>query len=118
MAKEIITLSGIMPFLKDDLNSVTESKLKYKAGFVLELKIAEFVIKAKVRASMKDKSYQISLLMEMVSLVRGKANALRENGYAATWQLHQFMQGLSNTDLPNSWKARPNKSCKIGYKAI
>ena len=92
MAKNVITLSGIIAFFKDNLNSVTKGELKYKAGFVLELKIAEFVIKAQIRASMKDKSYKISLIIDGDGgICKGQSKCFGENGYAATWQLHQFM---------------------------
>ena len=56
MANEIITLSGMLKFFKDDINTVTKGELKYKADFVLDLRIVDFSIMAKIRASMKDNS--------------------------------------------------------------
>ena len=52
MANEIITLSGMLKFFKDDINTVTKGELKYKADFVLDLRIVDFSIMAKIRASM------------------------------------------------------------------
>ena len=78
MANEIITLSGMMNFVKDDINSMTKGDLKYKADCVLDLRIADFVIMAKIRASMKDKSYSVKLTLDgNGEIVEGEFECLR-----------------------------------------
>ena len=64
MANEIITLSRMMNFFKHDINSVTKGDRKYKADFVLDLRIAHFVIMAQIRASIKVKSYSVKLTLD------------------------------------------------------
>ena len=64
MANEVVTLSGIMNFFKDDQNTVSKGESEFKAGFVLKLKIVGFLIKAQIRASMKDKAYRTSLTFD------------------------------------------------------
>ncbi len=66
MAKEIIMILGMMEFFKDNVNSVTKGELKYKADFVLDLRLNDHMIKANVRASVKDKAIRLCLKsMEM-----------------------------------------------------
>ena len=45
-ANEIVTLSGMIDFFKDDLNTISKRKLKNKANFVLDLKPNECTINA------------------------------------------------------------------------
>ena len=120
MAKEVITLSGVMEFFKDDLNSVSKGESKYKAGFVLELKITEFVIKAQVRASMKDKSYKVSLTVDGDGgISHGECDCPRGKwlcSLMAATSIYANKQGLSKTDLPNSWIAWPKKAAKFDKK--
>ena len=49
---EVVTLSGIMNFFKDDTNCFGKGENKFKSDYVLEVKLVEMVIHAKVRASM------------------------------------------------------------------
>ena len=62
MDAKIITMAGMLDFFKDDPNSIKKGEQKYKAEYVLDLRIHDFVIMAKVRASMKDKSYNVTRL--------------------------------------------------------
>ena len=120
MTKEVITLSGIMEFFKGDLNSVMKGESKYKAGFVLELKVTEFMIKAQVRASMKGKSYIVSLTVDGDGgISKGKCDCPRGKwicGHMAATSIYANKKGLSKTDLPNFWIARPKKAAKLDTK--
>ena len=60
----LITLSGMMNFFKEDLNTIAKGELKYKADFVLDLRNSEYATKAKIRASMKDKCYNVVLTVD------------------------------------------------------
>ena len=64
MANEIVTLAGMTKFFKDDLNCINKGELKFKADFVLELRNIEHQINAKVRASMEDRLYAVTLTVD------------------------------------------------------
>ena len=57
MASQAISLTGILQFFGADENTIRKGELKFTSGFVLDLRICDFILSAKVRASMKDKSY-------------------------------------------------------------
>ena len=59
MTNEVITLSGMMKFFKEEVNTITTGELRCKADFVVDL-----VIIAKIRATMKDKSYCVKLTLD------------------------------------------------------
>ena len=61
MMKEIISLSGMMKFFKEDINRITKGESKYKADFVLNLRVPDLVIVSKIIAFMKNKSYSVKL---------------------------------------------------------
>ena len=52
---EIITIAGIVNFLKDDMNFIEKGELKYKSDFVPSLQIRDHDINSAVRASMTDR---------------------------------------------------------------
>ena len=111
MANEVVTLSGITTFFQDDLNAVSKGESKFKAGFVFELKIVGFVIKAQVRASMKDKAYRTSLTVDGASSIR-EAECECPRGkwlcsHMAAASIYANKHGLSKTHLPNAWITRP-----------
>ena len=65
MANEVVILSGMMNFYKDGLNTMSKGGgSKFKAGFIVELKIVDVLMKAQVRASMKGKAYRTSLTFD------------------------------------------------------
>jgi hypothetical protein len=41
---EVITLSGMLNFFKDDHNSIEKGEQKFKSGFVLEMQVREHTI--------------------------------------------------------------------------
>eukprot|EP00795_Rhopilema_esculentum_P014990 gene14990-6144_t len=106
MDTEIITLAGILDFFKDDTNTVRKGELKFKSDFVLDLRIDELTVNAKVRATMKDKSYSVSLTIDGSG---GVKQAICECP-RGKW--------ISKTDLPNSWIARPKKAAKQEVRTI
>ena len=58
---EVIKLSVMLSFFKDDQNSIEKGEQKFKSGFVLEVQTRDHMINGKIRASMKDKCYAVSL---------------------------------------------------------
>ena len=118
MARELITLGGITGFFKDDLYSISKGELKFKGDFVLELRIVNHSVHAKVRASMKDKSYSVTLVVDVEGgISEGKCECPRGNwlcSHMAATAIYANKKGLSKTDLPNSWIARPKKAAKLG----
>ena len=105
-----------MNFFKDDINSVTKGDLKYRADFVLDLRIADFVIMAKIRASMKDKSYSVKLTLDgNGGIVEGESECPRGNwicSHIAATAIYINKRGMSKTDLLNAWIAKPKKAAK------
>ena len=92
MANEVVTLTGITIFFKDDLNMLTNGKSEFKTGLVLELNIVGFLIKAQVRASMKGIAYRTSLTVDGDGGIReAECECHRGKRYVATWQLLQYM---------------------------
>ena len=88
----------------------------------MELKLVGFVIKAQVRASMKDKVYRISLTVDGAGGIR-EAECECPRGkwlcsYMAAASIYANKHGLSKTDLPNAWIARPKKAAKYDTKAL
>ncbi len=61
---EVISLAGMLKFFKEDTNCIEKGELKYKSDFVLEVKLIGHKVEAVVRASMKDKSYKVSLRVD------------------------------------------------------
>ena len=122
MAKELMTLGGIAEFFKDDLNSISKGELKFKSDFVLEFRIVDHSIHAKVRASMKDKSYYVKLVVDGEGgISEGKCECPRGNwlcSHMAATAIYANKKGLSKTDLPNSWIARPKKAAKVVPRAF
>ena len=119
MANEIITFAGITNFFKEDLNTIAKGELKYKADFVLELRIHEFTIRGKVRASMKDKSYSVHIVDGDGGITEGQCECPRENwicSHMAACAIYVNKKGMSKTDLPNSWIAKPRKAARCDSK--
>ena len=108
MANEVVTLSGIMKFFKDDLNTVSKGESEFQAG--LELKIVGFLIEAQVRASMKDKAYKTSLNVDGNGGIR-EAECECPMGkwlcsHMAAASIYANEHGICKTDLPNAWIAK------------
>ncbi|XP_065068318.1 uncharacterized protein LOC135693705 [Rhopilema esculentum] len=122
MDTEIITLAEILDFFKDDTNTVRKGELKFKSDFVLDLRIDELTVNAKVRATMKDKSYSVSLTIDgsggikqaICECPRGKWIC----SHMAAASIYVNKKGFSKTDLPNSWIARPKKAAKQEVRTI
>ena len=121
MAKELVTLGGMTEFFREDLKCIGKGELKFKADFVLELRIIDHTIHAKVRASMKDKSYCVLLKVDGDGgILEGTCECPRGNwlcSHMAASAIYANRIGLSKTDLPNSWIARPKKAAKLDSKS-
>ena len=122
MAKEVITLAGMMNFFKDDTTCISKGELKYKADFVLDLRIDSYNIRAQVRASMKDKSYKTVLDVDGEgNIAGGRCECPRGNwlcSHMAAVAIYAHKKGLSKTDLPNTWLARPRKAARLDVKSF
>eukprot|EP00795_Rhopilema_esculentum_P010060 gene10060-18705_t len=114
MAKEVISLSGLVSFFMEDPDVIGKGELKYNSDFVLDLHLIDHTIIAKVRASMKDKSYSVLLTVTgyggissaVCQCLRGKWIC----SHMAAAAIYAKEDGLSNTDLPNLWIAKPKSS--------
>jgi len=90
--------------------------------FVLDLRIDDLTVNAKVRASMKDKSYSVSMRIDGCGGIK-QATCLCPCGkwicsHMAAASVYVNKKGFSKTDLPNSWIARPKKAAKQEEKTI
>ena len=63
-ASRTVSRAGILQFFKEDENRIRKGELKFNSGFVLDQRISDITLCAKVRASMKDKSYSVSLTID------------------------------------------------------
>ena len=116
MASQAISLTGILQFFGADENTIRKGELKFTSGFVLDLRICDFILSAKVRASMKDKSYSVSLTINgSGGINKATCECPRGNlvcSHMAAVAIFANKQGLSKTDLPTSWITRPKKAAK------
>jgi len=79
-------------------------------------------VNAKVRASMKDKSYSVSMRIDGCGGIK-QVTCLCPRGkwicsHMAAASVYVNKKGFSKTDLPNSWIARPKKAAKQEEKTI
>ena len=122
MANEVITLSGMMKFFKEDINTITKGELKYKADFVLDVRVSDLVVMAKIRASMKDKSYSVKLTLDGDGgIAKGECECPRGNwicSHMAATAIYTNKKGMSKTDLPNTWIAKPKKAARYDSKTF
>ena len=58
-ANYVVSLSGLMNFFRDDPNCIAKGEVKFTSNYVLEVRVDGFEVIAKVRASMKDRSYKV-----------------------------------------------------------
>ena len=113
MNTEVITLAAIMKFFKEDSNTFEKGEKKFQADHVLKLEIQDLDIVAKVQASLKDRSYKVVLTVdESGGIACAHCECPRGNwicSHMAATAIYANKKGLSKTDLPNSWIARPKK---------
>ena len=62
-SQQVVSLSGLLQF-REDPNVVINGEVKLECGFVLEVSIHSLEISARVRASMKDRSYKVGLVVD------------------------------------------------------
>ena len=92
MAIEIITIAGMVNCFKEDTNTITKGELKYKADFVLDLRLTGLTVVSKVRASMKDKSYLVTLTIDGDGgILKGNCECPRGNWICSQWLQQPFM---------------------------
>ena len=95
---------------------------KFKCGFVLDVKLREHTINAKIRASMKDKSYTVCLEVNGDgNMLRGTCDCPRGKwicSHMAAAAIHANKNGFSKTDLPNTWIKRPKTEAKKDVKTM
>ena len=113
---EVISLSGLFKYFKDYTSLIDKGEIKYKNGYVLQVKLLDMEIEAVVRASMGDKSYTVRITVD------GSGDILKSSCacYRGQWlcshvagaTIYINKTGVSKTDLPNSWLARPKKASK------
>ncbi len=119
---EVITLTGIMKFFKDDPNTIEKGETKFRSGYVLELLLSDHKLSAKVRASMKDRCYSVVLTVDgKGGITEASCDCPRGSwlcSHMAAAAIFANKKGLSKTDLPNSWIARPKKSAKVESRTM
>ena len=122
VAKDVITLAGMMNFLKMKKTCISKGELQYKTDFVLDLRIGSYNIRAQVRTSMEEKSYKTVLDVDGEgNIVGGRCEFPRGNwlcSHMAAVAIYAHKKGLSKTDLPNTWLARPRKAARLDVKSF
>ena len=116
-ANYVVSLSGLMNFFRDDPNCIAKGEVKFTSNYVLEVRVDGFEVIAKVRASMKDRSYKVGLKTDgKGAIVSGGCECPRGEwlcSHMAATAIYANKKGFSKTDLPNSWIARPKKHMKL-----
>ena len=96
--------------------------MKFRSGFVLELRLTDYTVSAKVRASMKDKCYPVTLRVDgQGGILEASCECPRGNwlcSHMVATAIFANKTGLSKTDLPNSWISRPKKSAKMDSRTM
>lgn len=117
---EIITLAGVFSYFADDLEVIRKAELKIKCNHVMIQNLEEFDIKAKVRASMKDKTYSVTVTVDGMGGISGATCECPRGkwvcSHMAAVAIYANKHGLSKTDLPNSWIHHPKKATKENLK--
>ena len=89
---------------------------------MLDLRLVDYLITAKVQASMKDKSHAVSLTVSrdggILSAVCQCPRGTWICSHMAAAAIFANRTGLSKTDLPSSWITKPKKATKIDSQAI
>ena len=116
-----ITLARIIQFFKDYQNAIRKGKLKFNFRFV-SLRGNNLTINAKVRASMKNKRYSVSVT------IRGSGDISQATceypwgnwicSHFSAVAIYANKNGVSKTDLPNSWIVRPKKAAKQERRTV
>ena len=105
-----------------DKDDVRKGEFKFKSDFVLDLRIDDLTVNAKVRASMKDKRYSVSMTIDRCGGIK-QATCQCPRGkwirsHMAAAYVYVNKKGFSKTDLPNSSIARPKKAANYEEKTI
>jgi len=112
-AEYVVSLSGLVNFFHDDPKCIAKGEVKFTSDYVMEVRFEGFKIFAKVRASMKDRSYKVGLKTDGKGVIlSGSCECPRGEwicSHMAAAAIYANKKGLSKTDLPNSWIARPRK---------
>eukprot|EP00795_Rhopilema_esculentum_P014980 gene14980-6135_t len=107
----------MVKFFKEDTNCLEKEELKFKSGFVLHVKLIGHKVKAVVRASMKDKCYNVSLTVASEGGVStSHCQCPKEKwtcSHMAAAAIFVNKRGFSKTDLLNSWIVRPKKFIEL-----
>ena len=123
-SQQVLSLSGLLQFFREDPNVVGKGEVKFECGFVLEVSIHGLEISARVRAFMKGRSNKVGLVVDgngnihSASCECAKGNWLCSHMAATAIYINK--KGFSKTSMPNSWIARPKQATKqdIGSKAM
>ena len=90
---------------------------KYKSNFVLDVHLVDMNVNAKVRASMKDKSYRTRLTVNGTGeIIKSSCDCPRDNwlcSHMAATAIYINKHCVPKTDLPTLWITKPKKSSKI-----
>ena len=85
--------------------------MKYKADFVLDLRLAEYTITTKIRASIDGEG----------GITKGHCDYPRGNwifSHMLATAIYTNKKGMSKTDLPNTWIAKPKKAARTDSKTF
>ena len=122
MGTGAITLARIVQFFKDYQNAIRKGKLKFNSGFVLSLRVNNLTVNAKVRASMQNKSYSVSVTIgRSGGINQATCEYPRGNwicSHLSAVAIYANKNGLSKTDLSNSWIVRPKEAAKQERRTV
>lgn len=111
---EVVSIYGMMKYFDDAKNAFCKGELKYKSGFVLQVTMRDHTVHGIVRASMKDRSYNVEVLVDGCGNILD-AKCACPNGkdfcsHMVATAIYANRKGVSKTNLPNSWMSKPKSS--------
>lgn len=121
--EEVVSMFGLAEFFKEARNCIRDGEIRYKSGFVLDVRKSEFSVFGVVRASMRDESHAVELVVDgQGNITSGKCDCVAGKfkcSHMAATAIYCNREGASKTDLPNSWLRRPKTAfSEVGLKEI
>lgn len=111
---EVVSIYGMMKYFNDAKNAFCKGELKYKSGFVLQVIMRDHTLRGIVRASMKDRSYNVEIRVDgcgqILDAKCGCPNGNEFCSHMVATAIYANRKGVSKTNPPNSWLSKPKSS--------
>ena len=107
----------MIDFFEHDSKLISKGELKYNAGDVMNFRINGQTINARIRSSMKDKCYPVTLIVDGDGgIVEGQCECPQGKwlcSHMAAAAVYTYKKDILATDLPSSGTVEPDKAGKV-----